>query len=109
MNTKVRPWVTWTDFVLIGVAAVVVFVVDWAGYRSGLNDSWEGMFSLPLLLIIPLMGTTLLIRPLLNRKLDRSRHQLWIRPLLLGSGSAVCYGCFVGCFLHLLPEAPPWP
>jgi hypothetical protein len=83
MNTKVRPWVSWTDFVLIAAALSLFYAWQWGCYQDGLTGGTLGFLILFLLPIIPIFGLVLLIRPWVDRPRDRRLHQLWIRPLLI--------------------------
>lgn len=88
MNFKVRPWISWADFALMCTACAILLFFEWVEYRDGFHYRADFFFALPLLLAIPVLGLTLVIRPLLSKKKDRSLHHLWIRPLLLGIGFA---------------------
>ena len=86
MNTKVRPWVTWTDFVLIICSLALFLFFEGAQYHDGLTGGIVGFATLLLLPAIPIFGIVLLVRPWVDKPRDRRLHQLWIRPLLVGSG-----------------------
>ncbi len=91
MNFKVRPWISWADFALIGVACLVLVCSDWLQYEDGFSGGCSFIIALPLLFSIPVFGLALLFLPSLQKKQKGWLHHIWIRPLLLGIGGLVLW------------------
>lgn len=68
----------WYDFVLIGIAALIVYpdkVLEWAGERTGRSFGWLHLILLEVIAIALMIGATLWLMPMYP-KLE------WWRPLL---------------------------
>ncbi len=82
-----RPWVTWTDGILVVLIVSANITISWLSYRDGRYFEgwiWHVISFWPFIVgLAILLHGGLLLRPWLRKKTERQCCQVWVRPALL--------------------------